>query len=69
MKETWFKFRFGCNLFSLVLITTAYSQSGWQLQSSGTRNTLFGVYFLNSKLGYVVGDSGTILHTTNGGEN
>ena len=69
MKESWFKFRFGYNLLSLVFIATAYSQSGWQVQSSGTRNNLFGVYFLDSRLGYVVGDSGTILHTTNGGIN
>jgi photosystem II stability/assembly factor-like uncharacterized protein len=41
----------------------------WQKQSSGTTNGLFGVSFTDAFNGTVVGDAGTILHTTNSGLN
>jgi photosystem II stability/assembly factor-like uncharacterized protein len=39
----------------------------WNLQSSGTTNDLYGVFFTDASHGTVVGDHGTILHTTNSG--
>lgn len=43
-------------------------QSGWVHQVSGTSVRLNGVAMLDSLTAFVVGDSGTILKTTNGGE-
>jgi photosystem II stability/assembly factor-like uncharacterized protein len=39
------------------------------IQTSGTTNDLFGVYFLDANYGIAVGDSSTILRTTNAGSN
>jgi len=46
-----------------------YSQSGWMAQQSGTPVKLNKVFFINSQTGWVVGDSGKILKTTNEGAN
>jgi photosystem II stability/assembly factor-like uncharacterized protein len=54
---------------SLVLTAgVATSQQGWYRQVSGTYNSLMGVSFCGEDTGTVVGTSGTILHTTNGGK-
>ncbi|MCC6866247.1 MAG: T9SS type A sorting domain-containing protein [Ignavibacteria bacterium] len=50
-----------CNLFS--------QSYGWFSQSSGTGNNLNDVYFASNSTGIVVGQSGTILRTTNAGTN
>ena len=42
---------------------------GWFSQSSGTNNNLNDVFMVNQNTGVVVGHSGTILRTTNGGAN
>lgn len=39
----------------------------WTAQTSGTTQTLYGVYFVDAQNGWVVGNGGTILHTVNGG--
>lgn len=52
-------------LFLLVLPITLSAQ--WTAQSSGTSQTLQDIYFLNEDYGAAVGDSSTILLTTNGG--
>ena len=39
------------------------------IQTSGTTNDLFGVYFLDANYGIAVGDYSTILRTTNAGSN
>lgn len=39
----------------------------WELVETGTYNKLNSVYFTNDSTGYMVGDHGTILKTTNGG--
>jgi photosystem II stability/assembly factor-like uncharacterized protein len=44
------------------------AQEGWIQQTSGTSSALRSVYFVNNNTGWAVGDSGTILKTTNGGE-
>src|SRR5262245_5748924 len=35
----------------------------WRLQASGTSQNLYGVSFVDSSTGWVVGGAGTILHT------
>ncbi|GAB4363377.1 MAG: hypothetical protein Kow0042_01210 [Calditrichia bacterium] len=50
-----------------LLWVSAWAQTGWEIQFSGTSNALNAVYFLNPDTGWVVGASGTILHTTDGG--
>ncbi len=59
----------GVTLFTLLAsIPNAFGQSsGWVKQVSGTTAGLWGVSFTNADTGTVVGDYGTILHTTNGG--
>ncbi|MCX6234173.1 MAG: YCF48-related protein [Bacteroidetes bacterium] len=57
-------------LHVLFLISTmVYSQRGWTPQSSGITKTLTDVHFESSTKGWVVGYNGTILKTTDGGEN
>ena len=47
---------------------TDYGKDGWSYQLSGTTYNLNGVYFINANNGVIVGDSGIILKTSNGGE-
>ncbi|MDD5360541.1 MAG: YCF48-related protein [Ignavibacteria bacterium] len=61
-------------LFFIVLTITAssftYAQPyGWFTQQSGTTNNLNDVKFVNSNTGTIVGQSGLIIRTTNGGTN
>lgn len=51
----------------LVLNTGAIAQ--WIVQNSGTTNNIRAVHFIDTFNGFAVGDSGTILKTTDGGEN
>ncbi len=51
----------------LSLATTACSQT-WTSQTSGTANILEGVWFKDAQNGWAVGNSGTTLFTTNGGQ-
>jgi photosystem II stability/assembly factor-like uncharacterized protein len=39
----------------------------WQMQASGVYPQLNGIDFINDNEGWIVGNNGTILHTTNGG--
>jgi photosystem II stability/assembly factor-like uncharacterized protein len=43
------------------------AQNLWSRQSSGTSADLYSIYFLNDSVGYVVGDSGTLLMTRDAG--
>jgi len=54
-------------LFLLLQVNAAIAQ--WITQNSGTTHNLLSVYFTDSNTGYVVGDSGTILKTSDGGTN
>lgn len=58
-------------IFFLFLFSTVplYSQSGWFQLQSGTTNSLRSIYFINSNTGWVTGDDGIILRTSNGGLN
>lgn len=52
-----------------ALITMANAQrSGWTSQQSGTARSLNDVFFVEQGIGTIVGVSGTILKTTNGGK-
>lgn len=51
---------------SLPLHSGFYNRTS---QTSGTLNNLFSVYFLNVDTGYAVGGDGTIIKTTNAGNN
>jgi photosystem II stability/assembly factor-like uncharacterized protein len=58
--------RFPC-LALAVLLFCPFASAQWFTQASGTTRDLYGVSFSDANLGTVVGDSGTILRTTNGG--
>lgn len=57
-------------LLGLLLVTTPATAQVpvWDLQESGTTNRLNEIYFLSGENGYIVGDGGTVLKTTNGGD-
>lgn len=46
----------------------AQSFSPWVQQASGTQEDLLGLHFTSPQTGYVVGENGTALRTTNGGD-
>jgi photosystem II stability/assembly factor-like uncharacterized protein len=46
-----------------------YSQGTWESIESPTNQMLTSVHFIDSLYGWAVGDSGTIIHTSNGGNN
>ncbi len=50
-------------------VTLVLAQTGWILQNSGTSNNLRDVQFMNSSTGFISGDGGVFLVTTNGGIN
>lgn len=56
-------------LFSLFLILSTSLYPQWIQQTSGTTKGLYTVKFLNEGTGWVAGEDGTILKTTNGGDN
>jgi photosystem II stability/assembly factor-like uncharacterized protein len=49
------------------LVITSVVSAQWFPVNSGTTNNLYGAYLLPSGVGYVVGDMGTILKTTDSG--
>ena len=56
--------------FAAVCFATApcLAQQGWEWQNPKTQaNTLWGVEFFGADTGWVVGENGTIVHTTDGG--
>ena len=55
--------------FCFCALTTGWSQSTWYEIATPTSNKLNAIDFVNSSVGYIVGDSTTILKTTDGGEN
>ncbi len=59
-----------CNLLAVLLIIVpvrTFAQQGWVKQESGSGTWLSDVFFVNGTTGMVVGESGLILRTTNGG--
>lgn len=57
--------------FNLILFfcNISFSKSKWEIITSPTNKDLKNCYFLNNTLGWISGDSGVILHTSNGGVN
>jgi len=54
-------------LLTIILSNVCFSQSGWVSQSLVTSNLYHGVFFVNSNTGFIVGDNGSLLKTTNAG--
>jgi len=52
-------------LFSIKIL----AQNDWNPQTSGTSTHLYGVSFADRYNGWAVGESGIIIHTSNGGKN
>lgn len=57
---------FACLAFTLAFITSR-GQGSWERITVPTAASLYSVCFTDSVYGWAVGDSGTILHTTDGG--
>lgn len=59
------------NLIIMLTLTasTGYGQQYWQKVSSPANKTLSKCHFVDSLYGWAAGDSGTIVHTSNGGVN
>jgi photosystem II stability/assembly factor-like uncharacterized protein len=59
------------NVFSVSLLLlaqiTVFSQ--WTVLNSGVSSNLKGVNFISDSVGYVVGSNGTVLKTTDAGDN
>ena len=52
---------------AVLFLLPGIGQTGWVPLTSGTGNVLCSVYFpVDAQIGYAVGDTGTILKTTNG---
>jgi len=49
------------------LIQKAAADGSWETRPSGVKADLFGISFANSKVGWAVGQGGTVLQTTDGG--
>ena len=56
-------------IFVLLTLTQSGFTQCWISQNSGTTSYLRDVFFVEDQRGWVVGVSGTILHTTDGGSN
>ncbi|MDZ4712559.1 MAG: YCF48-related protein [bacterium] len=56
-------------IFLYSYTSNCSSQQGWLQQNSGSLRDLKSVSFINLETGFCVGNSGTILRTTNGGKN
>jgi photosystem II stability/assembly factor-like uncharacterized protein len=52
-----------------LFVSICYAQSGWYTQNSGTNKFLLDVHFVDQNNGWVCGQTGTVLHTTDGGDN
>ncbi len=53
----------------LLLSAFSFSQQGWFQQVVPTSNYLYSVFFVSPSTGWAVGQSSTVLKTTNGGTN
>lgn len=54
----------------IALFLTSYISAQWELQNPLTPELNYrSAYFLNERIGYIVGDSGVIVRTIDGGDN
>lgn len=56
-------------LFFVIFFTSPVVAQEWTQVETATNSTLHGVYFVDRNIGWAVGDSGTIIHSSDGGEN
>jgi photosystem II stability/assembly factor-like uncharacterized protein len=57
----------GILLIGWACIPHTWAQGSWNSQNSQTTTDLTSVFFVDASNGWVAGENGTILHTTNGG--
>ena len=67
MKARMFVIAISCMFVVGSTSAPTFAQSGWVMQQSGTTVTLDRAQFLDRNNGYAVGDSGTVLKTSNAG--
>ena len=65
------KILFGMLLMGIVLVlyVPQLSAKGWEYQQSNVHDNLTSISFVDSNVGWAVGENGVILSTTDGGEN
>jgi len=51
----------------LILTVSSFAQNQWYIQNSGVNNFLFDVHFVDKDNGWIAGNTGLILHTTDSG--
>ncbi len=56
-------------LISLFSIQNSFAQEGWSLVKDSDKDDFITVYFTDSKRGFVAGDNGHFIFTTDGGKN
>ena len=59
-------------LFSMILFLlplASFAQNQWYIQNSGANSFLFDVHFVDEDNGWIAGNTGLILNTTDGGAN
>lgn len=56
-------------LMIFIMSDTSFSQDYWSLIPGPTSRTLTNCFFINPSTGWISGDSGTIIQTTNSGNN
>ena len=57
-----------CSPSVTTILRTTDGGASWTLQSTRLDRALYAVYFTDANNGWAVGEAGTILHTTTGGE-
>ncbi len=55
------------HVFLIIIFFTSMCFAQWYHQNSGTTRQLNSVFFIDQNIGWVVGDSGTIINTADGG--
>ncbi len=60
--------KISCILIFFLLSLAMHGQGSWELLEVPTQNHLRSVFFTDSLYGWAVGDTGTIMHTHDGGE-
>ena len=60
---------FFTTLSIIIFSAKTYSQGSWEKIDSPTNQFLKSVHFVDSLYGWAVGNSGTIIHTSDGGDN
>jgi len=62
-------FPFSFLIISLLYNSPSFQQPIWEIKPSPTNKDFKNCFFLDNNYGWISGDSGTIIHTSNGGAN